>query len=177
MSQSHNELVFNDSKTQAWIQFYNGAESLPWDSKKDALHGIHDCYHKQKITNEEFGLFSKLIIESSLTDSETDEFENILAFLLQLATEINLVVKAHVSTITIKNPTFEICHCKKEYLHGYIKNESTSVAQMIIFKIQGYVLVEALLEQEIITDKDATKLRVLIDMSPLPEAPIDPSLN
>lgn len=182
MECTSNQLVFNESKTQAWIVFTNSSESLPWSTKKEALFALEDCQKKNLITRDEYTAFIAAILESFLDDDAEEvagAIEDMLVCIVGLAIIDSLErEQAQAPVEILSNPYFEMCDCHKiPQMHGYITNGAINVRQPVFYKTQGYLLIQTLLEKGTLQEEDTLNLRVQIEISPLPESPPDPRLN
>lgn len=158
-----NKLEFADNSVK--IIFNTGGESFYFDSKEEALKAVKDCHEKGKISGKEFNKFVE-----EISSSDLPSFIEGLAklTLMIIGTFIGTLIDEAVSSnssFSITNPRFEFCDCGKMPKHGYFYNDENEPFSMeISSKEQAYMFINNLEQREVITEGDASSLRVFVEM-------------
>lgn len=159
----NNKLEFVDQSVK--IIFESGAESIYYDTKEEALKAVKDCHEKNKISGKEYNKFVEDISASDLP-SMIEGLASLAAMVIG-AYITNLIEEAieKGALLSVKNPTFQICNCGKKPTHGYFYDDDNEKLSMeISSKQEAYMFIDKLEESEIITEGDASSLRVLVDL-------------
>lgn len=158
-----NTLEFADQSVK--IIFASGGESFYYDSKEEALKAIKDCHEKKKISNKEFKKFIEEIASSDLP-SIMEGLASLAAMII--GTFIEVLIEEAVESnqeFKILNPSFELCNCGKGPIHGYFyDDENDRFSMEITSKQEAYIFIDKLEASEIITEGDASSLRVVVDL-------------
>jgi hypothetical protein len=154
-----NKLLFDDTWECVQIVFANGAESLAYENKRDALRAVMECYKYGKITEEECDAFIEDILLHPTLPSGITFMEVIEVCVRNTNDEI------------IDNPYFEMCNCSKPTPHGYIMNgDGRRLSRVIVSKEEGLQTVNDFLEEKRITEGEGVHLKTLINMMTLMES-------
>lgn len=159
------KLIFSMDRRTVHIEFANGKESLDFESKEEAIHGINECQARGKITKEEAKQFLK---EISLADNLPNHNKTIsLLPLMLLSALFNSIMEEPEKVV---DPYVELCDCGDKRPHAYVYNgNGKQISPLFQFKSDGLVIVEHLLRSERIDEGDSARLNTLINLLKLPE--------
>lgn len=146
------ELVIDEERRLAWIQFPSGAKSQVWESKEEAIDGV--CQHlvTNKITIEEHISFLQRVATSNLPMAWSDS-EEVLIIIAHGAPLPNML-----EILFSRNPTFTMCDCGEGERHGCIEDDDGHQIAHLSTRYEAFSRVNEMLKGESIDKASAEKL-------------------
>ncbi len=167
MESPKNQLVFEKDGKSAWIRFANGRESFSFESKKEAINGIKDCYKQKKISKDEMMQFlGKIFIASSL---EVD--------INSPGATLEIVISIEIPEV-VKSPYFKMCDPKTKIPYGYFYNGNGEILSFpIMYQVQGQEITKLFYNLGKIDSRTCAQLNTMMEIYKLPLRPVEPWEN
>ncbi len=158
----HNELTFNEARTEAWIRFADNSVSAIWSSKSDAIDVIFTLYTQGNLPEDQTITFIEYILDSQLYQKEGT----------LLVIKINKTVIGKPDKVrALEDPSFQLCDCEQKLPHGHIVDKNGELASTALTnKQQAYAHIEHLLLVGMIKEQDIAKLRTLVSCAKIPDS-------
>ena len=153
------QLIFSDDGTSVALHFANGAGSIIFETKEDAIYAVVDCFCKGRIHEDERIAFIVQIQASELPHTNEPCRHTMLVLREIPGTGGRMLI----------DPMFEMCTCSCAIPHGYIKSKNFIVDVFVPSKEEGIDLVGMLHDCGYITREEETKLSEEIRAPGLPQ--------